>query len=76
MYVRQLITYLEQYELDDEVKVSAIVDLSSFDEDDMKRGYTIINANVLDIDEGYDECPTIMAEDVNYKGGNIDLDEE
>lgn len=76
MYVHELFTYLKQYELDDEVKVSAIVDLSSFDEDDLKRGYTIIGATVLDVADGLDEEPTIMAEDENYKGGNFDFDEE
>lgn len=71
MYVYELITYLKQFELDDEVKVSAIADLSSFDEDDLENGYAIIECTVLEGNPD-EEYPLLMVVDENHKGCNLE----
>ena len=65
LYVHNLINILKEYEQDDEVKVSVLVDLNSIDEIDRERGYVIIDADVIDFDGS--EYPTIMSQDINYK---------
>lgn len=71
MYVYELIKYLKQFELDDEVKVSAIADLSSFDEDDMENGYAIIDGDILDGNPD-EEYPLLMVVDENHKGCKLE----
>lgn len=72
MKVRELIAILNEYELEDEVKVSAIVDLKSFDEDYIEMGYAIIDGILLDVDASDEEEPVLMIQDTNFKGGNFE----
>ena len=71
MKVRDLIKELLQFENDDEVKVSALVDFTSFDNDDIKNGYTFIDATVLEVNPDEDDC-VLMVQDDNFKGGNYE----
>jgi uncharacterized protein YuzB (UPF0349 family) len=67
MYVYEVIKYLKQFEMDDEVKVSAIVDLSSFDDDYLEKGYAIIEGEIIEGNPD-EEVPTLMVIDENHKG--------
>jgi hypothetical protein len=71
MLVHELITYLKQFELDDEVKVSAIADLSSFDDDYLNKGYAIIEGDILEGNPDGD-IPVLMVMDENHKNKFIE----
>jgi len=70
MKVRELIEQLKLYDLDDDVKISLIVDTNKLDPDESKvgciDGIYFVDANVIDM--GASDEPTIFAEDVNYDG--------
>lgn len=75
MYVYEVIKYLKQFEMDDEVKVSAIVDLSSFDEDSLEKRYAIIDGEILEGNPDED-VPILMVVDENHKYVATNLQED
>lgn len=70
--VKELIDMLKEYPMDNEVRITTIVDTKKLTDDDLCgdiEGIYYVEAEVLGVDEMYEENePMILAEDINYDG--------